>query len=124
MFCKIFISILLVLFAHPAWANNVCADMQTTAQMNICAAQELKEVEKQQNIAYKKLMSILDATGKAKLIKAEKAWLSFRKQECLFQADVARGGSMWSQIHLMCFSSLTKNRTVQLLDEYTERKNY
>ncbi len=55
-----------------------------------------------------------DADGKARLVKAQRAWIAFRDAECMFQSSGEDGGSAAPMVIAVCKEKLTAARTGQL----------
>ena len=54
------------------------------------------------------------------LLAAQRAWLAYRDSECKFQIYGNAGGHELPIYRLGCLSALTKQRTQQLKDDFTE----
>ena len=52
-----------------------------------------KAADKTLNASYKRLYSEMDGAGRAKLVKAQRAWLAFRDSNAMLHADYIRGGA-------------------------------
>ena len=50
----------------------------------------------------------------ATLLAAQRAWLSYRSQQCLLESFEMRGGSGAPMVHSLCMSRITRERTGQL----------
>ena len=97
---------------------------QTQFEMDEQAGKEYTRADAELNRVYKKLMAKLDATGAAKLKKAQRAWIAYRDAEKDFSADYARGGTMASMLATMAAADLTRQRTKILqsaLEQYRSR---
>src|SRR4029079_8301547 len=70
--------LLLLALAPP----NPCDSPQTQVEMNRCAREELRRTDARLNVAYGRLLARLDANRRAKLQKAERAWVAFRDAQC------------------------------------------
>ncbi|MGB3832858.1 MAG: lysozyme inhibitor LprI family protein [Mesorhizobium sp.] len=55
-----------------------------------------------------------DASGKARLVTAQKAWIAFRDAECTFQSSGEDGGTAAPMVATSCRATLTEERTKQL----------
>jgi uncharacterized protein YecT (DUF1311 family) len=76
------------------------------------------------NKYYKKLLTTLKKEDKKILIKAQKAWLTFRDSETDLIEKVSDdiytgGGTMQGLVNLDEYMALTKNRTIAIFNHYT-----
>ena len=109
---------------EPRSTRNVqCEDVQTTAAMRECENSRYQRADEKMNAAYRDLMSRLDAPGKAKLRRAQQAWIKFRDAEAAFRADAARGGTLAPLIRTSVLADMTESRGEQLSKQAQERKN-
>lgn len=106
--------------AAPALALD-CDNAMTQNDMNMCAQDDYATADKALNIAYKKLMATLkdDENAQHLLRAAQRAWLSYRDSECIFEGHGVEGGSMQPLIMFGCKASLTKKRTEELNNQPT-----
>jgi uncharacterized protein YecT (DUF1311 family) len=91
-----------------------CENAQSTAAMRACENARYQQADQKMNAAYQALMSKLDEPGRAKLRRAQQAWISFRDAEADFQADAARGGTLAPLIRTSALADLTEYRWSQL----------
>lgn len=77
---------------------------------------DLKKADQALNLTFKKVQKRLDddAGGKARLVKAQRAWIAFRNAECTFRSSGDDGGSAAPMVAAGCQADLTKDRTRQL----------
>ena len=77
---------------------------------------DLKKADQALNQTFKQIQKRLadDADGKARLVKAQRAWIAFRNGECTFQSSGDDGGSAAPMVAAACQAELTKDRTEQL----------
>jgi uncharacterized protein YecT (DUF1311 family) len=77
---------------------------------------DFKSADQALNQTFRKIQKRLsdDADGKARLVKAQRAWNAFRDAECTFQSSGDDGGSAAPMIAAGCQADLTKDRTKQL----------
>jgi uncharacterized protein YecT (DUF1311 family) len=77
---------------------------------------DLKKADQALNQTFKKIQKRLDddAGGKARLVKAQRAWIAFRDAECTFQSSGDDGGSAAPMVAAGCRADLTNDRTKQL----------
>ena len=98
-------------------AADRCDSPQTQAEMNVCAAEDFRRADAQLNVAYDRLLKSLDPGRRAKLQKAERAWLAFRDAQCAYEASEAEGGTMAPMLRAGCLTEVTKMRIAQLRKE-------
>lgn len=72
----------------------------------------LARVDERLNQAYRALRDRRDATGKRKLLLAQRAWLRYRDAQASFEAE--RWGHGQAEFRLMCLERLTTERCLQL----------
>lgn len=104
-------ALLLLLALTPP---DPCDSPQTQAEMNRCAGVQLRRVDAQLNAAYGALLKKLDANRRAKLQKAERAWIAYRDAQCDYEGSESEGGSIQPLEVAGCKTELTKARIGQL----------
>ena len=79
-------------------------------------SQDFAKADTALNAAYREVENRLadDADGKARLVAAQRAWLTFRDAECRFQSGAVEGGSAAPLAEASCKAALTESRTEQL----------
>lgn len=111
--------------AGAAHAEDVdCENAQTQADMTSCAQARYEEADKGLNAQYKKtrgaMVAIdkdLDADKKGAeqaLLKAQRAWITYRDAQCENYGFQARGGTMEPMLVAGCLADLTDLRTKEL----------
>jgi len=82
-------------------------------------AADYQKADKALNQAFRQIEHRMadDASGKAQLVKAQKAWIAFRDAECSFQSSAVDGGSATPLVIASCKATLTADRVKQL-DHY------
>ena len=112
--------------AAPVWGETpppalsptvACANAQTTAAMRECELARYQLAEAGMTAAYHRLMTQLDARGRAKLQHAQQAWRTFRDAEAAFQANALRGGTLAPLIRASVLADMTESRWQQLMKE-------
>ena len=111
MFPCLFLGLTPLLFISIVQAGD-CAHASTQGAMNQCAAQENKAADDELNSLYKQITARLkdDPQAKQLLVKAQRAWISFRDAECNFSASGVEGGSVYPLVHSNCTTAVTKAR--------------
>ena len=95
-------------------APRSVARAQTQAKMNASAYADYNKADAELNRVYKSLMRAQDATGAAKLKKAQRTWLLFRDAEMMFAGDAMRGGSAEPLVMYGAAARLTQARVKDL----------
>jgi uncharacterized protein YecT (DUF1311 family) len=114
---------LTLLAAAPAQKrapSDPCADPQSQAEMNMCAAKKFKEADAALNRVYSELASKLEADARARLKTAEVSWLKYRDDNCEYEAAGFEGGSMQPLIRSSCYERMAKARTEELRGQIKE----
>ncbi len=99
-----------------------CADPQTQAEMNECAAREAEKADEDLNLIYKTTVEEYQrmdresesTEGVKRLRAAQRAWIAFRDAQCAVAGYDALGGSMESLLVSGCVAELTKQRATEL----------
>lgn len=100
--------ILVAPLTGPAKAQN-CSD-PTQMGLDECAGATYKKSDARLNAVYGQIVARLagDADTKAKLVKAQKAWIGFRDAECAFRASGVEGGSIYPMTVTLCLDAVTR----------------
>jgi len=115
----------MLLVAGATHAEDVdCENAQTQADMTSCAQARYEEADKGLNAQYKKTRAAmvaidqdLDADMKGAeqaLLKAQRAWITYRDAQCENYGFQARGGTMEPMLVAGCLADLTDLRTKEL----------
>ncbi|MEN9828518.1 MAG: hypothetical protein RJA11_1134 [Bacteroidota bacterium] len=91
---------------------TVTIHAQTQMEMNADANDAYMKADKELNLVYKQVMSVLNEQEKASLKSAQKKWIS--RKESICKKESADGGSMASMIRDNCLEEKTKQRTKEL----------
>ncbi|HEY4191496.1 MAG TPA: lysozyme inhibitor LprI family protein [Mesorhizobium sp.] len=77
---------------------------------------DFQKADKALNRNFKQIVTRLsdDPSGKARLVRSQRAWVAFRDAECAFQSSGDDGGSAAPMIVATCRTDLTTQRTKQL----------
>ena len=108
-----------------AHAEDVdCDNAQTQSDMTSCAQARYEEADKALNAQYKQTRAAMvamdkDLDGDMKgaeqaLLKAQRAWISYRDAHCENYGFQARGGTMEPMLVAGCLADLTDLRTKEL----------
>ncbi|WP_225781467.1 lysozyme inhibitor LprI family protein [Xenophilus sp. Marseille-Q4582] len=106
-----------LLALSAAHADTACLDKaQTQAQMNACAAADLKQADDRLNQVYQQVQGRLqgDAAARQQLLDAQRKWLAFRDAECAFQTMRSSGGSLHALDLRSCLAAVTQARVQAL----------
>jgi uncharacterized protein YecT (DUF1311 family) len=87
---------------------------QSQMELNNQAREEREKADQKLNKVYAGLMARLTTDAKAKLRRAQITWISFRDQECEFEAMKTVGGSIHGMIVAICQTRLTEQRAGDL----------
>ncbi|MGM4911369.1 lysozyme inhibitor LprI family protein [Rhizobium sp. 768_B6_N1_8] len=115
----------MLLAAGAAHAEDVdCDNAQTQSDMTSCAQARYEEADKALNAQYKQTRAAMvaidgDLEGDMKgaeqaLLKAQRAWISYRDAQCENYGFQARGGTMEPMLVAGCLADLTDLRTKEL----------
>lgn len=121
------IAALLVLAAAPEPKLD-CADPQDQSSMNMCAQRDYEAADTEMNALYHLAIATMRAADKDvdrsydhqpayydTLVAAQRAWVTYRDQQCLLESFDARGGNSFQLLLLTgCKARLTRERTKQL----------
>jgi uncharacterized protein YecT (DUF1311 family) len=100
-----------------------CSDLDTQAEMNICAGKEYKAADAALNRVYQQLVAKLEPEETSQLKQAQTAWIKYRDTNCEFVADMYKGGSIRPMIYGLCLADVTRNRTSELKDQIEDRSH-
>ena len=98
-------------------------DSGVTLRMKICASYKWVEQDVRMNRAYQRvLVAAKRANSQDWLVRAQRAWISYREQECTFEGVIgAGGGSLEGLYVLSCKEQLTRQRA-ERLEEVAEEQ--
>jgi len=92
-------------------------------QMLICTSFGYTAADLELNELYKKILRQLTTkSAKAKLLQAQRAWITYRDKNCVFEADGYSGGHDWSIVFIGCQATATHQR-ISKLNEYLDCKD-
>lgn len=111
-----FLTLCSILLVSQAYAARDCSTVTDQASMTKCVQDELHQADQKLNQLYQTIEKRLaDASeSKALLIKAQRAWIAFRDNECVFSTSGTQDGSVRPMMLAMCKTSLTNARNQQL----------
>lgn len=99
---------------------SLSASGQTQGAMNRTAGKAAESADAAMNVSYKKLMAVLSVSERASLKKAQLAWLKYRDAEADFLSLRSQGGSVHSMVQNQNFEQITRQRTKELKDAYSD----
>ncbi|HWT12356.1 MAG TPA: lysozyme inhibitor LprI family protein [Allosphingosinicella sp.] len=122
---------LAALAAQPADSGDrKCADPQSQAEMNTCAAIAFEQADAELDAEYARALSDARANDaspdsgrtegddrpgeEATLSEAQRAWVAYRDSHCRLEGYSERGGSMEALVRDECLARLTRERIAQL----------
>ena len=112
----------LLIAMAAGWQQPNCANPQTQADMNQCAARDAAEADADLNLIYKEVVAHyqrMDRDSESKegvkrLRAAQRAWVAFRDAQCAVAGYESLGGSMEPLLVSGCVANLTKTRAADL----------
>jgi len=105
------IGVFLVLAAFVAAPDPRC-NSERTDELTACAADKFGDADAALNAEWKKL------DHSEELVRAQKAWLTFRDAECEAANPASPQGREYQIHRLLCLANLTEQRTKQLHEHY------
>jgi uncharacterized protein YecT (DUF1311 family) len=101
-----------------------CATQANTVEINQCLGNRLEARDKALNAAYGALLKRLDASHpadgvdyqsvKRQLVDAQRAWISFSKNDCSGRYELYAGGTIRAAVYASCMIAHTERRTNDL----------
>ena len=108
---------LLLLCSTSAYALD-CNNAITTVDMNECTSLAQKQVEVKLNATYQTTLKFLDAQkavgAKKKLVKAQRAWVQFRENDCAAVYALHATGTIRTLMWIGCMQSRAEQRIAEL----------
>ena len=87
---------------------------QSQSAMNATAAQNLRRADQALNAQYTATTGQLSTPSRTLLRDAQRAWITFRDQQCRYESSAVRGGSAFAMVQSDCLARLTVERTREL----------
>ena len=115
-----------LLLAQVGTAALDCDNAMTQTAMNMCSKQEFDRADAELNVVWEQVRAHArradagfdDDDGQPghwdTLLKAQRAWLTYRDEHCRLSSYDARGGSLQPLLASDCMTSLTEARTTEL----------
>ncbi|KQS52914.1 hypothetical protein ASG17_15025 [Brevundimonas sp. Leaf363] len=103
---------LAALAAGCAVSTGVSA--QTQQSLNAAAAQDAQQADSALNTQYRATMNGLSPASQTLLRGAQRAWITFRDQQCRYESSAVRGGSAYPMVQSGCVARMTTERTAEL----------
>ena len=101
-----------------------CKSQANTIEINQCLGNRLEARDKALNAAYGALLKRLDASDpadgvdyqaiKRQLVEAQRAWISFSKNDCDARYELYAGGTIRGAVYTGCMIAHTERRTNDL----------
>lgn len=98
-----------------------CFAKGQTYEIATCLGEARARADAELNQLYGKVMSVLEGADKARLQKAERAWLRYRDAMCDAEYGLWGGGTGGPPAHLACLDRETRRRTAELRQLYRLR---
>ena len=91
-----------------------CHNLGTTMDISACLDGFTQDWDRKLNAAYQKAMAAADAEAgqRPQLQAAERAWLTFRKQNCAYYATTS--GTISRVVGADCLARMTRDRALEL----------
>ena len=87
---------------------------QTQSQLNATAAREQQAADRALNSQYAATMGQLSPGSRTLLRNAQRAWITFRDQQCRYESSAVQGGSAQPMVLSGCVTRLSNERTRDL----------
>lgn len=123
-----------VTIAGSAFAQDVpgCEDATSNVEIGNCVYAAYQKADKELNAIWPKVLAYIDTQGdympadamqkwKAMIVAAQKAWVSFKEQDCGAVQYEWWGGSGASIAETSCLYAHTAQRVEDLKERYLER---
>lgn len=93
-----------------------CAKAETQTDMTLCAGQDFEVADKALNSQYRVTRATMvgQAGAEDALVKAQRAWVSYRYAQCASVGFQVRGGTMEPMLLAKCKAELSRERTEAL----------
>ncbi|MFC5345276.1 lysozyme inhibitor LprI family protein [Brevundimonas staleyi] len=104
----------LVVIAAGAGLLASAATAQTQSQLNATAAREQQAADRALNSQYTATMNQLSPSSRTLLRNAQRAWITFRDQQCRYESSAVQGGSAQPMVLSGCIARLSNERTREL----------
>jgi uncharacterized protein YecT (DUF1311 family) len=122
------LAILVAILPSPsvaqAKAADPCASQANTIEINQCLGKQLEARDKSLNAAYRALLQRLDESdpsdgvdyprARRLLVEAQRAWISFRDNDCRGRVVLYERGTIRWEIYTECLIAHTERRTNEL----------
>lgn len=116
---------MVVIGAGPVLGQEVdCQNAMTQIDMTQCASQDYEAADAELNLAYQAAIAVMasidaglsaDQQGAENALReAQRAWITFRDQNCLAEGYTWYGGTGQGMVELNCLARLTRVRTEDL----------
>jgi uncharacterized protein YecT (DUF1311 family) len=118
------IAALLLMAAAPQ--ERDCSDLPQQP-MNMCLHEAYQRTDAEMNREWRIISEAMKAQDRGidrsydkdpgyfpTLLAAQRAWLTYRSQQCLLESFEMRGGSGAPMMHSLCMARITRERTGQL----------
>ena len=103
--------------------EDPCETQRNTIEMTVCAKKQFDQGEKELNQSYQSLLKKLSRPDEAdirysavkkQLVAAQRAWVTFRENDCQALKTFNEGGTISSIVYLGCMVSHADERTKNL----------
>ncbi|WP_251566892.1 lysozyme inhibitor LprI family protein [Erythrobacter sp. 3-20A1M] len=116
----------LLLVAQPNQPKLDCENPQTQTALTMCSKRDFDRADAAMNAVWKEVRAVAknaDADVRYEddqagywdtLLKAQRAWLTYRDEHCRYASYDVRGGSLQPMLINNCTTDLTNARTMEL----------
>lgn len=114
--------IIIIVFPHYAFAKSACSTAKNSMDELACAHEKYDAATQDLNTAYEGIQTQQDADALETLRQAQQNWLTYRDQECAWEAKAGIQSSLGRLEEVKCLTRMTLNRA-DFLDMLLEQEN-
>lgn len=103
---------------HYNAANALCKQAGSGVDQVNCLTMAAQRPDKELDIVYDQILTVLERSRKTQLQKAQQAWLHYRDKTCDAEHDLFEGGTAGLAVLPACREALTRHRISDLRDGY------
>lgn len=123
-----FMCALLLVSASPSHAQHMnepggpCADVSVTTELVDCLSKAKGAAESDLNVTYQNIRKKLPRNDADRLAATQRAWITYRDQNCSAERALYDGGTGAYPAYLACLEAMTKSRIKELKTTYVVSK--
>jgi uncharacterized protein YecT (DUF1311 family) len=91
-------------------------------ELNIKSGEDYKIADRNLNMVYKKIISLLNETEKKELILEQRNWIKYRDKHCDESSQDFKGGTMYTYTLNSCLIEITNNKVNELNNLLVEKQ--